>query len=119
VRHVQLSELFKDDKNQTFVYSLMFELGASGPLEIACPLCTSIVDGIDGALPRITRRIKFAVVTKAPIERLLARRAAGRLCCKRSGLLRRCLPGYASPRSSPASRLPDQPANEHTESTRG
>jgi predicted dithiol-disulfide oxidoreductase (DUF899 family) len=69
VRAVRLSELFEDDKDTLFIYSFMFKPGQQGlPLEVPCPLCTSIVDGIDGAVPHITQQINFAVVTKAPIE---------------------------------------------------
>jgi predicted dithiol-disulfide oxidoreductase (DUF899 family) len=68
-RTVRMSELFDDGKDTLFTYSFMFKPGPRGPLEVACPLCTSIIDGIDGAVPHIKQRINFAVVTKAPIER--------------------------------------------------
>jgi predicted dithiol-disulfide oxidoreductase (DUF899 family) len=71
-RPVRLSDLFADGKHTLFIYSFMFKPGESGPLEVACPLCTSIIDGIDGAVPHITQRINLAVVTKAPIERFRA-----------------------------------------------
>lgn len=35
-----------------------------------CPLCTSLIDAIDGELPHITQRISFAAVARSPIERL-------------------------------------------------
>jgi predicted dithiol-disulfide oxidoreductase (DUF899 family) len=70
---VALSDLFADGKDVLFIYSFMFKPDASGrPLTLPCPLCTSIIDGIDGAVPHITERINLAVVTKAPIERFLA-----------------------------------------------
>jgi predicted dithiol-disulfide oxidoreductase (DUF899 family) len=70
-RSVRLSELFDAGKDALFVYSFMFKPGRQGlPLEVPCENCTSIIDGIDGALPHITHRINFAVVSKAPIERL-------------------------------------------------
>ena len=68
-RHVRLSDLFEDGQDSLFVYSFMFRPGDKGlPLEGPCPLCTSIIDGIDGALRHITQRTNFAVVTKAPID---------------------------------------------------
>jgi predicted dithiol-disulfide oxidoreductase (DUF899 family) len=71
VRRVRLSELFQDGKSQLFIYSFMFRPGARGvPLEVPCPVCTSIIDAIDGAGPHIEQHINFAVVTKAPIERV-------------------------------------------------
>ena len=72
-RLVRLSELFEDGKETLFVYSFMFMPGEQDlPLEVPCPLCTSIIDGIDGAIPHITQQINFAVITKAPVERLHA-----------------------------------------------
>jgi predicted dithiol-disulfide oxidoreductase (DUF899 family) len=72
-RPVRLSELFEEGKNTLFLYSHMFIPGKAGlPLEQGCPLCTSIIDGIDGVVPHITQRINFAVVAKAPIERFRA-----------------------------------------------
>ena len=69
-RPVRLSELFGDGKNTLFLYSHMFIPGKAGlPLEEGCPSCTSIIDGMDGAVPHITQQISFAVVAKPPIER--------------------------------------------------
>ncbi|RAG81960.1 DUF899 domain-containing protein [Streptacidiphilus pinicola] len=69
-RQVRMSALF--GRHETlFLYSHMFNPGETGtPLEAPCPLCTSIIDGIDGAVPHISQRIAFAVAAKAPIERL-------------------------------------------------
>ena len=36
----------------------------------ACPLCTSILDGMDGEAPHIMQRVNFAVIAKSPIERI-------------------------------------------------
>jgi predicted dithiol-disulfide oxidoreductase (DUF899 family) len=71
-RPVQLSELFEHGKDTLFIYSFMFKPGTLGPLEVPCPICTSIIDGVDGAVPHITQQINFAVVAKAPIERFSA-----------------------------------------------
>jgi len=66
---VRLSELFDDGKDTLFLYSFMFIPGEQGlPLEVGCPSCTSIIDGMDGALPHLRRRINFAVAAKVPIE---------------------------------------------------
>jgi predicted dithiol-disulfide oxidoreductase (DUF899 family) len=70
-RTVRLSELFAGHQT-LFVYSFMFKPGSRGPLTVACPLCTSIVDGLDGAAPHIAQRAGCAVVTKALIERFHA-----------------------------------------------
>ena len=73
VRGVRLSELFADGHTTLLLYSFMFKPNPEGtPLQLACPLCTSIIDGIDGAIPHITQQISVAVVTRAPIERFCA-----------------------------------------------
>ena len=68
-REVLLSELFGDGKDTLFLYSFMIVPPGQGlPFVGPCPSCTSIIDGIDGALPHITQRINFAVAAKPPIE---------------------------------------------------
>jgi predicted dithiol-disulfide oxidoreductase (DUF899 family) len=71
-RSVRLSELFSDGTDTLVIYSFMFKPGEAGPLDVPCPICTSIIDGIDGAVPHISQQINFAVVTKAPLERISA-----------------------------------------------
>lgn len=72
-RAVRLSELFTDGTDSLVLYSFMFNPDGSGqPLRVACPLCTSMMDGLDGGLAHIAQRISFAVVAKAPIERFAA-----------------------------------------------
>jgi predicted dithiol-disulfide oxidoreductase (DUF899 family) len=71
-RRVRLSELFATGKDTLAIYSFMYKPGESGALDVPCPICTSIVDGIDGAAPHITQRTNFAVSAKAPIERFSA-----------------------------------------------
>jgi predicted dithiol-disulfide oxidoreductase (DUF899 family) len=66
---VRLSELFDPGKDTLFLYSFMIVPPEQGlPFVGPCPSCTSIIDGIDGALPHITQRISFAVAAKPPIE---------------------------------------------------
>ena len=66
VRTVRLSELFAPGRRTLFVYNFMFpeRVGSMTP----CPSCTSIIDGIDGALRHVVQRVGFAVIAKAPIE---------------------------------------------------
>ncbi len=69
-RQVRLSELFEDGKDELFVYNFMYRPGEKGlQLEGPCPLCTSIIDAVDGQAQHITQRVNLAVITKAPIER--------------------------------------------------
>ena len=63
---VRLSELFRDGKDSLVLYSFMY-----GPqMERPCPLCTSILDGLNGSAPHALQRINFAVVAKSPIQRI-------------------------------------------------
>ena len=64
----RMSELFKPGKNTLAIYSMMY----APKDEKACPACTSIIDGVDGAAPHIVDRINFVIVSKAPLEKLLA-----------------------------------------------
>jgi predicted dithiol-disulfide oxidoreductase (DUF899 family) len=72
-REVRLSDLFTPGKDTLFLYSFMIVSPEQGlPFEGPCPSCTSIIDGVDGAVPHITQRINFAVVAKPPIEQFRA-----------------------------------------------
>ena len=64
---VRLSELFT--KGDTLVaYSFMY-----GPkMEKACPMCTSILDGLNGNATHIGQRANLVVIAKSPLERILA-----------------------------------------------
>ena len=67
-RPVRLSELFDDGKDTLFLYSFMVVPREQGlPFVGPCPSCTSIIDGIDGAIPHIRQRMSFAVESAAPI----------------------------------------------------
>jgi predicted dithiol-disulfide oxidoreductase (DUF899 family) len=68
LKKTRMSELFGPGKDTLAIYSMMYAPAD----EKACPSCTSIVDGLDGSSPHIMDRINFVVVTKAPIEKLLA-----------------------------------------------
>lgn len=65
-RAVRLSELFAPGKDSLILYSYMF-----GPqMEAPCPLCTSMLDGLDGQIPHAERRINIGIVAKSPLERI-------------------------------------------------
>jgi predicted dithiol-disulfide oxidoreductase (DUF899 family) len=65
---VRLSELFEDSKTSLFVYSFMYGPKMASP----CPMCSSIIDGLNGNARHITQRINLAVVARSPIERIMA-----------------------------------------------
>jgi predicted dithiol-disulfide oxidoreductase (DUF899 family) len=66
-RAVRLSQLF-GDKRSLLLYSFMY-----GPaMTTACPMCTAMMDGLDGEIPHIARRAAIAVVARSPIGRFRA-----------------------------------------------
>ena len=68
VRQVRLSELFLRPDKSLVVYSFMY-----GPaMAKACPMCTAMLDSLDGTAPHVTQRVNLVVVAKSPIERIRA-----------------------------------------------
>jgi predicted dithiol-disulfide oxidoreductase (DUF899 family) len=64
-RTVLLSQLFAGH-DTLLLYSFMY-----GPqMERPCPMCTSLLDGLDGSAPDVTQRAALAVVAKSPIGRI-------------------------------------------------
>lgn len=65
-RRVKLSELF-GDRDTLVAYSFMY-----GPqMAKACPMCTSMLDGLDGNAPHIAQRANLVVIAKSPLARVL------------------------------------------------
>ncbi|MHB8530344.1 MAG: DUF899 family protein [Caulobacteraceae bacterium] len=65
---VTLSQLFAPEKDTLAIYSFMF-----GPeRERPCPGCTHFLDGLDGQVRHIDQKIRFVVVAKSPLPRILA-----------------------------------------------
>ena len=62
---VRLSQLFQ--RGDTLVaYSFMY-----GPkMERACPMCTAMLDGLNGNAPHIAQRTDLVVIAKSPIGRI-------------------------------------------------
>jgi predicted dithiol-disulfide oxidoreductase (DUF899 family) len=66
VRPVSLTQLFHPGKDTLAVYSFMF-----GPnMKAACPMCASIIDGLNATSVNATQRMNLAVVAKSPLERI-------------------------------------------------
>ncbi len=62
-----MSELF-GDKDTLVAYSFMY-----GPaMAKACPMCTSMLDGLNGQAPHIGQRVSLVVIAKSPLERIRA-----------------------------------------------
>lgn len=64
---LRLADLF--ERGESLVaYSFMY-----GPnMERPCPMCTSILDGLEGNAQHIAQRTNLVVIAKSPIERILA-----------------------------------------------
>ena len=82
---VRIMELFAPGKDSLVIYSFMLPRGyrcerpgprtgetASLPLEEGpCPSCVALFDQLDGAAEHASQWINFAVVAKAPLDRLM------------------------------------------------
>jgi len=82
---VRMSELFAPGRASLVIYSFMFPRdksddspgpagGATAELPLhegPCPACTALLDQLDGAALHLAQRLNFAVVAKAPIDRVL------------------------------------------------
>ena len=63
---VKLSELFTRD-HTLVAYSFMYGPNAKSP----CPMCTAMLDSLDGAALHIAQRTSLVVIAKSPIGRIL------------------------------------------------
>jgi predicted dithiol-disulfide oxidoreductase (DUF899 family) len=62
----RLSELFVRG-DSLVAYGFMY-----GPkMDHACPMCTSMLDALDGQMPHLEQRTNVVVIAKSPIERIL------------------------------------------------
>lgn len=77
-RRVKLSELFHEGKDTLLIYSCMFGPKTAQP----CPMCTSFLDSIEGAVDHFTQLANPAVVVKSLIARVkkVPKNAAGGDC---------------------------------------
>lgn len=64
---VKLSGLFTPGRNTLILYSFMYGPAMAQP----CPMCTSIIDSLDGAAAHVSQRANIAVVAKSPLPRIL------------------------------------------------
>lgn len=66
VRPVRLSGLFEPGKDSLILYSFMYGPNMPKP----CPMCTSLLDGLNGTALHARQRVNFAVVARSPIDRI-------------------------------------------------
>jgi predicted dithiol-disulfide oxidoreductase (DUF899 family) len=65
---LELSQLFEPGKDTLAIYSYMFGPERDRP----CPMCTPLLDGLDGVEDHIRQRVSLAVVAESPIAKLTA-----------------------------------------------
>lgn len=68
VRARRLSSLFVAPHDTLVMYGFMYGPDAARP----CPMCTSILDSLDGAAVHLGQRVNLCVVAKSPIARIQA-----------------------------------------------
>jgi predicted dithiol-disulfide oxidoreductase (DUF899 family) len=71
-RTVPLSELFPEGLDTLLLYSFMYGPEADAP----CPMCTSLLDGLEGQIQHISQRAGFAAVMSGSPEQANAIRHA-------------------------------------------
>src|SRR5207244_7756659 len=64
---VKFSDLFVPGKDTLLAYSFMYGPQMAEP----CPMCTSILDSLDGAATHAIQRVNLVVIARSPIERVL------------------------------------------------
>ncbi|MDA1097953.1 MAG: DUF899 family protein [Proteobacteria bacterium] len=64
----RLSALFADGKDSLVVYNFMYAPDDAAP----CPMCTAMLDSLNGNAPHIRQQVNLAVVAKAPVATLEA-----------------------------------------------
>jgi predicted dithiol-disulfide oxidoreductase (DUF899 family) len=67
-RQVRLSELFVHPDASLVLYSFMYGPNMAKP----CPMCTAMLDSLNGTAPHATQRINLAVVASSPLPRIRA-----------------------------------------------
>ncbi len=68
VRQVRFSELFGEGRDTLIAYSFMYAPDWEHP----CPLCTSLLDGLNGVAPHVLARANLVAIAKAPLPRFRA-----------------------------------------------
>lgn len=67
IRKIRLSQLFAPGKDTLILYSYMYSQSMQNP----CPMCTSIVDSLEGAADHVNQRVNLAIVAKSPLPRIM------------------------------------------------
>ncbi len=65
-RRTRFTELFGDGRDALFLYGFMY----SPDMDAACPMCTALIDGLNGQAIHLAQRISVALVAKHEIEEI-------------------------------------------------
>jgi predicted dithiol-disulfide oxidoreductase (DUF899 family) len=68
IRTVRLSELFTSPDRAVIAYQMMYGKRQTGP----CPMCTSLIDGLNGLAVHLEQNVDLVIVTAAAPEALRA-----------------------------------------------
>ena len=63
-KQVKFSELFISNKNILFLYSFMYDS------DHACPMCTALIDALNGQARHLEQKINLVIVAKNPIDKI-------------------------------------------------
>ena len=64
-RKIRFAELFEEGRDTLVTYSFMFAPGGK-----PCPMCTAMLDNLNGNARHVTERVNLAVIAKAPAKDL-------------------------------------------------
>ena len=66
---VRFSQLFAAGKSSLIVYGFMYGPGED---DTPCPMCTSLLDSLNGSAPHVRELVNLVIVARAPLERIRA-----------------------------------------------
>ena len=64
---VKLSQLFAPGKNSLIIYGFMY---GPGEEDRPCPMCTSLLDSLNGTALHAHERVNLVIVARAPLQRI-------------------------------------------------
>jgi len=67
VKNTRFSQLFAEGKDSLIIYNFMYSATMNEP----CPMCTSILDSVDGSSPHVNQRANLVIVAKSSVKRIV------------------------------------------------
>ena len=65
IKQTRMSELFAHHKDSLIIYSFMYPVDGT-----PCPMCTSVLDGLNGTAPHLRETVNLSILAKAPIQKI-------------------------------------------------